>query len=66
MNPVLIFLVGFGMCAVCLCFVVLMPVMGNLMAGLFGVAMGEQAVAHLQGKPSGCEQISGDDAVRQA
>lgn len=57
MHPLLILLVCFGMVAVCLCFVVLMPTVGQTLSILFGVFAGERSVAKLQGKKSGSEFI---------
>ena len=50
MHPLLILLVCFGMVAVCLCFVVLMPTVGQTLAVLFGVFAGERSVSKIQGK----------------
>ena len=57
MHPLLILLVCFGMVAVCLCFVVLMPTVGQILAVLFGVFAGERSVSKIQGKTSGSEFI---------
>ena len=45
----------FGLVAVGLCFIVLLPNTGAFLATLFSVVVGEQAVAKLQGRESGSE-----------
>ena len=45
----------FGMFAVCLCFVVLLPNVGAFLATLFGAIVGEQTLAKIQGRESGSE-----------
>jgi len=43
----------FGMFAVCLCFVVLLPNTGAFLASLFGLVVGENTLAKMQGRESG-------------
>lgn len=47
-----------GMCAVCLCFVVLMPFMGNLLASMWGTVMGEQIMTRGKGSGTDMEGIN--------
>ena len=55
MNPLLFMLSVFGTIAVCLCFVVLLPAVGQTLATLFGLVFGEKALATVQKKPSGAD-----------
>ncbi len=58
MEPTWILLNGlviFGMCAVCLAFVVLLPGVGQLLASMWLTVMGEQATTTGRGKPSGTD-----------
>lgn len=48
-------LVVVGMCAVCLCFVVLLPGMGQLLAAMWLTVMGEQLTTTGRGRPSGTD-----------
>ena len=43
MNPILFMLSVFGTIAVCLCFVLLLPAVGQTLAVLFGAVYGEKA-----------------------
>ena len=45
----------FGLVAVGLCFIVLLPNTGAFLASLFGLIAGEQALAKLQKRESGSE-----------
>ena len=45
----------FGMCCVFATFGFMMPVVGQTVATLFIAVFGEQAVARMRGKSSGCE-----------
>ena len=61
-TVVLIFFVLFGMCCTCgLSF--FMPLMGNVVAILFQVVIGEQQWAKMKGIESQCEQKNPHDAV---
>ncbi len=51
----LIFLTSFGLVAVGLAFIVLMPGMGNLVASLWLTVMGERAAAKARGVAPGSE-----------
>ena len=50
--PILIFFVCFGLVGVAACFIVGMPVVANLLIGLWTTTLGERAV---NGKASGTE-----------
>jgi len=61
MNIFVYGLETFGMVAVCLCFVVLMPNVGVILSLLFGLIMGEQGYSRLQGVESGTEMNLDDE-----
>ena len=55
MNPILFMLSVFGTIAVCLCFVVLLPAVGQTLAVLFGAVYGEIGVSAATKVKSGPE-----------
>jgi hypothetical protein len=55
MNPILFMLSVFGTIAVCLCFVVLLPAVGQTLAVLFGAVYGEKGLAAATKQPSGTD-----------
>ena len=55
MNPILFMLSVFGTIAVCLCFVLLLPAVGQTLAVLFGAVYGEKGLAAATKKPSGSD-----------
>lgn len=55
MNPILFMLSVFGTIAVCLCFVFLLPTVGQTLAVLFGAVYGEKSLAVVTQKPSGTD-----------
>ena len=61
MSIILLPLVCFGMIAVCLCFVVLMPTVGQTVAVLFGAYAGEFAYAKANKIESGSKFINPND-----
>lgn len=61
MSIILLPLVCFGMIAVCLCFVVLMPTVGQTVAGLFGVFAGDFAYAKVKKSDPGSKFINPND-----
>ena len=61
MSIILLPLVCFGMIAVCLCFVVLMPTVGQTVAVLFGAYAGEFAYAKANKVDSGSKFINPND-----
>lgn len=61
MSIILLPLVCFGMIAVCLCFVVLMPTVGQTVAALFGAYAGEFAFSKVKKIESGSKFINPND-----
>jgi hypothetical protein len=61
MNPILFMLSCFGTIAVCLCFVLLLPSVGQTLAILFGVVFGEKSVAMLTKTKSGTDYRDPND-----
>ena len=55
MNPILFMLSVFGTIAVCLCFVLLLPAVGQTLAVLFGAVYGEKGFALINQQSSGTE-----------
>ena len=55
MNPILFMLSVFGTIAVCLCFVLLLPAVGQTLAVLFGAVYTEKGAALVSRKPSGTD-----------
>ncbi len=55
MNPILFMLSVFGTIAVCLCFVLLLPAVGQTLAVLFGAVYGEKSLAAATKQASGTE-----------
>ena len=55
MNPILFMLSVFGTIAVCLCFVLLLPAVGQTLAVLFGAVYGEIGISGALKKKSGTE-----------
>jgi hypothetical protein len=52
-SPILIFFTCFGLTGVGACFIVGMPVVGQLLVGMWTTVMGERVVSELNGKESG-------------
>ena len=57
MHALLVVLTSLGLFAVGLCFIILLPNVGALLATLFSIFAGEQAASKLQGKKPGSEFI---------
>ena len=55
MNPILFMLSVFGTIAVCLCFVLLLPAVGQTLAVLFGAVYGEKSFSIVNRQPSGTD-----------
>jgi len=55
MNPILFMLSVFGTIAVCLCFVLLLPAVGQTLAVLFGAVYGEKSLSAVSQQPSGTD-----------
>ena len=54
-SPVLMFLVCFGLLAVGAGFLISMPIVGHVVATVWGAVMGEQLLARAKGRESGTE-----------
>jgi hypothetical protein len=54
-SPVLIFFLCFGLTGVAACFIVGMPVVANVLMGMWTTVMGERVFSQLNGKQSGTE-----------
>lgn len=55
-DLIIIFFVLFGITGIGSCFIVGMPVVGNLLVGMWTTVMGEQAIAMMSGEESGTKQ----------
>ena len=67
MTILLNILVCFGLVAVGIAFIFLLPVVGNVLVSVFGTVAGEQAFARFKGIPSGSEMVKpeGPQPVRE-